>query len=139
MDITGIGSIFDFGGKIIDKIFPDKNEAAKHKLRLAELDREGKLEELKIFARLDEKQLDVNAKEAEHDSIFVAGWRPAVGWVCVSTLATNYLIVPLLMWFSPMLDVPPPTRLDVGELIPILLGMLGLGGYRTYEKIKGTK
>ena len=84
-------------------------------------------------------QLAINQKEAEHGSIFVAGWRPAIGWICGSALGWNYIVQPILTWVAflsgvDMADVP---RLDTAELTTILLGMLGLGGLRTYEKRLG--
>jgi len=83
-------------------------------------------------------QLEVNLAEAKHTSIFVAGWRPFIGWVCGLSLAWNYLLYPMVSWyfalFRPLLQVPP--KLDLSELMPVVLGILGLGVYRTYEKVK---
>ncbi len=82
-------------------------------------------------------QIEVNKEEASHASMFVSGWRPAVGWVCCFGLACNFLVVPVanfgLSVSGSSLLVP---ALDLGEMMPVLLGMLGLGGLRTYEKTK---
>ncbi len=82
-------------------------------------------------------QIEVNKEEASHASMFVSGWRPAVGWVRCFGLACNFLVVPVanfgLSVSGSSLLVP---ALDLGEMMPVLLGMLGLGGLRTYEKTK---
>ena len=82
-------------------------------------------------------QIEVNKAEASNHSMFVSGWRPAVGWVCTIGLATNYLFVPVCNFILTInkhpITVPP---LDLSEMMPVLLGMLGLGGLRTYEKTK---
>lgn len=83
-------------------------------------------------------QLDVNKVEAAHSSIFVSGWRPAVGWVCVTGLGWNFIMIPMINLVLDLkglaIDMP---LIDVSTMMPILVGMLGLGAYRTAEKIKG--
>jgi hypothetical protein len=78
-------------------------------------------------------QIDVNKTEAASKSVFVAGWRPFTGWSCSLALANNYLITPYVTAFT---DVTVPT-LDLNVMLPVLLGMLGLGGMRSWEKSKG--
>jgi len=138
-DITGLGSIFDFGGKIIDKIFPDKDAADKAKLELFRLQQTGELKQLDNDFNLALEQVKTNIIEAAHPSVFVSGWRPAIGWVCVSAYCYNYVAMPLITWFSKWYDATAPAMitLDTGELTTLLFGMLGLGGLRTFEKIKG--
>jgi len=77
-------------------------------------------------------QIDVNKREADSKSLFKGGWRPFVGWVCGTALANNYLIVPYAQAMG--YDVP---TLDLGEMMPVLLGMLGLGYLRTEERKAG--
>jgi hypothetical protein len=86
----------------------------------------------------DSQQTGANAQEAQNASLFVAGWRPAVGWVCAAALAYQYLAVPLLSWaFAARgLKVPPLPTLD-GSLWELLTGMLGLGVLRSFEKARG--
>jgi hypothetical protein len=82
-------------------------------------------------------QLNVNKSEAESGSLFVGGWRPAVGWVCVAAMALNFVISPV---FGPMIEAYTTVNmapLDLSEMMPILLGMLGLGAMRTVEKRQG--
>lgn len=139
LDLTGLGSLFDFGGKIIDKIFPDKDAADKAKIALLEISQKGELQALAQEFQLAQGQQKINEKEAENPSVFVSGWRPAVGWVCVCAYAFNYLIMPLANWIVKFMVVNAPTivALDTGELTTLLFGMLGIGGLRTFEKIKG--
>ena len=78
-------------------------------------------------------QSEINKMEAQHRSVFVAGWRPFIGWICGLALAYNFIIRDVIAWVSPQI-MPPAIQMD--QLITILLGMLGLGGLRTFEKIK---
>jgi hypothetical protein len=80
-----------------------------------------------------------NLEEAKHPSVFVAGWRPAVGWVCTVGLAYEFLLQPLAAWISAIAAVPTPPTLDTQSLITLLGGMLGLGIARTVEGVKGRK
>ncbi len=118
-------------GPLIDKI-PDVNE----KRRLA-----AQVENsiLSALTGVVMAQIEVNKEEAKHTSIFVAGWRPAVGWICGIALGWNFILQPIMMWvaFLFAVDLGDAPRLDTGELMTVLLGMLGLGGLRTYEKQSG--
>jgi len=83
-------------------------------------------------------QTDINKEEAKHPNWFVAGWRPFIGWTCGIALAFHYVIAPFLVWFFSIFNVTTtvPT-LDMAALMTLLFGMLGLGGYRSYEKKQG--
>ena len=74
-----------------------------------------------------------NQAEAMHRSVFVAGWRPFIGWVCGLAFAFHYIALPLILTYRPDLTVPD---FDTNSLFTVLMGMLGLGGLRTYEKLK---
>ena len=124
-------------GPILDgvlKLIPDKNARAVAKEQF-----EGQM--LTAMTSLVQGQLDINKEEAKHKSLFVAGWRPAVGWVCGLALFWNFIVQPLLLWVAWMIpegaDLASAPQLDTGELMTVLLGMLGLGGLRTYEKRLG--
>lgn len=85
-------------------------------------------------------QLRTNLAEAGHGSRFVAGWRPAAGWVCVTGLFYQYVLYPLLIWiwaFAGIGGAPPPS-LDMQVMMTLLFGMLGIGAQRSYDKLKGT-
>jgi hypothetical protein len=79
-------------------------------------------------------QTKINEIEAGHRSIFVAGWRPFIGWICGFALAYNFVIRDLFIWILQPQEIPPALQME--HLMTVLLGMLGLGGLRTYEKLK---
>ena len=84
-------------------------------------------------------QAEVNRAEAQHRNIWVAGWRPFIGWVCGAALAWHFVLAPVVLFVASWLDVflPPLPAFDMDSLMTVLLGMLGLGGLRSYEKAKG--
>jgi len=84
-------------------------------------------------------QIEINKVEAEHRSIFVAGWRPFIGWVCGFALAYNFIVRDLIAWVivNTGAEASLPPALAMGELMTVLLGMLGLGAFRTVEKFGG--
>src|SRR5271157_3250320 len=87
-------------------------------------------------------QSDINAVEAASKNLFVSGWRPGIGWVCVAAFALNYLLYPLINWTCIIAHVSlaaPLPQLDLTTMMPILLGLLGLGTMRTVEKINGAQ
>ena len=123
-DLTGLGSIADLVNTAIGKIWPDKTEQEKQQLAAAVMVVQG--------------QIDINKEEAKNPSLFVSGWRPSVGWVCSAGLAVQFLILPIAQWSLILMgkNVTLPS-LDLEVLITMLGGMLGLGGLRTAEKIRG--
>ena len=132
MTLDPVTALLDIGGKVIDRIWPDPAAAAAAKLELFKLQQTGELQQIA-------GQLAINKAEATSSSLFVAGWRPFVGWVCGAALVYTYLAYPLLLWamaaWAP--GMTPPKLGNDGMLYELLLGMLGLGGLRTFEKIKG--
>lgn len=118
---------------IIDSLVTTDKEKLDAQIELGKLQLEGQ----KVEAGLLQGQIDVNKEEAKHTSIFVAGWRPAVGWACVGGLVYQLLMRPLLGWVATNLwGWSEPPTLDFDTLMTLLFGMLGLGGYRTFEKFK---
>jgi len=83
-------------------------------------------------------QVEVNKMEAQHRSLFVAGWRPFIGWTCGIALAYHFVLNPLILfgvaWAG--VEIPALPEFDMGSLMTVLMGMLGLGGLRTFEKVK---
>ena len=124
MDITGLGAVSDLANTVIGKIWPDKTEAEKQQLAAAVMVVQG--------------QIDINKTEAANPSVFVSGWRPAIGWICGAACAWNWVGLPIAKMTLDLLghhvSLSPA---DISEMMPILLGMLGLGGLRTLEKING--
>ena len=129
-----IGGIIDTVGRVADSLFTSDEERERLEIDAYQAETE----------RLN-GQLQVNNEEARHASIFVAGWRPAVGWVCVLALAYQFIVYPLLIWgWNGMqaagwiaANLPPPPLLDVEALMVLVTGMLGIAGARTWEKLKG--
>lgn len=129
--IPVVGKIIDGIFNIIDKVVPDKNAAEKMKNEIQMLALTQAHEEIK-------GQLEINKQEAAHSSIFVAGWRPSIGWVCSMALFYKYIGNPIFEWVIALkgLTVKAPV-LEAGELFTLVLGMLGMGTLRTFEKMKG--
>lgn len=121
---TGIGEVADLASSIINRIWPDKTEQERAELSAALLVVQG--------------QLQVNAAEAANKSVFVSGARPFIMWVCGVGCAWNWVGLPVaklgLALAGMPIDISPA---DLSEMMPLLLGMLGLGGLRTVEKIRG--
>jgi len=130
----GIEAIVGLVTSIVGRIWPDKSE--QQKLQFAK-----ELQQAMIDADLAKGQMDINVEEAKSTNLFVAGWRPFIGWVCGLAFAWQYLICPLLTFLIVASNHPAPAMPNLGfeTMVPVLMGMLGLGGLRTYEKIKGTK
>jgi len=84
-------------------------------------------------------QIEVNKQEAQHRSIFVAGWRPFIGWTCGTALAYHFVLNPLILFTTAFagVEIPELPSFDMETLTTVLLGMLGLGGMRSFEKFKG--
>lgn len=83
-------------------------------------------------------QTDINREEAKHPNWFVSGWRPFIGWTCGVALAFHYVASPFLVWLLSIINVSTEVpSLDMGALMTLLFGMLGLGAYRSYEKKQG--
>jgi len=112
-------------GKAAERLIPDPEARAKWVS-----------ETLGMFMQADLGQLKVNEAEAQSSSIFVAGWRPFIGWVCGAALLYSYLLVPLVVWLGFVIGkpVPKPPTLDA-NLWELMFGMLGMGALRTYEKV----
>jgi hypothetical protein len=126
-----LGGLF----KVADELFTTDEERDAAKLKIMELHTAGAL-----------AQLEVNAVEAKHMSLFVSGWRPFIGWVCGLSFAITFIAQPivtgLILYISSVtgkpVDLSGLPEIDLSLMMPVLLGMLGLGGLRTYEKVTGT-
>jgi hypothetical protein len=123
---TGIGEVAGLATTVIEKLWPNKSEQERA--------------ELAASVALVQGQLEVNKAEAAHTSLFVAGWRPAVGWACAAAFAWNWLGLPVAKMAAELagrsLTLGPA---DMTEMLPVLMGMLGLGALRTFEKVKGAE
>lgn len=134
MNLLGIGTVIESVGKIAGDLITTDKERLELELRAKELDQ-----------ALDLGQIGVNTTEAQHPSVFVAGWRPYVGWVCGGALTYQFILYPLMVWAWRMAQafghlppgIEPPPMLDTDALWVILSGMLGIAGMRSYEKFRG--
>jgi hypothetical protein len=122
MALDPVTAIADLAKTAVNAIWPDKTEAEKAQLAAA--------------VALVQGQMQINQAEATHQSIFVSGWRPFIGWVCGGGCAWNWIGLPIakagLLLAGYKLEISPA---DLNEMMPLLLGMLGLGGLRTFEKV----
>lgn len=126
-----LGPLLDAAGKVFDRLFPDQTQAEQAKLQLL---KEASSQEFQLAM----EQIKTNQEEAKHASIFVAGWRPAIGWVCATGLAWNFIGYDLAVWAASMWkpEFQPP-RLLGDNLMELTFAMLGMAGLRTIDKIKG--
>jgi hypothetical protein len=131
MSLDPISAALDLGNTLITRIFPDPSQAASAKLELIKLQQSGELASMTA-------QTDINKAEASNTSLFVSGWRPAIGWVCALALFYQYLLKPLSGVLAGLFGIvlPPLPGLD-DNLWQLMMGMLGMGGLRTFEKVQG--
>ena len=134
MSLLGIGAVIESVGKVAGDLITTEKER-----------RQLDLEEKKIDQATDLAQIEVNKVEAASSSVFVAGWRPAIGWIGAAALAYQFLAYPLFLWVWTYLQgtgwipatLQPPPVLKADELWVILSGILGIAGMRSFEKTKG--
>ena len=125
-------------GTVLEKVLPDPQAQADAKIKLMELAQKSELAVLDAETKMALGQIEVNKVEAGTD-LFRGGWRPATGWACVFGLVYQFLLQPVLPWLVTVFggSVPPLPPIDNETLMVLLTGMLGLGGLRTFERIKG--
>ena len=128
------GSIGDAFQKIMGVFKVDPTVALQKQAEIQEI-------QLQLQGQLVQQvtaQIEVNKQEAASPNMFVAGWRPFIGWICGFGLGCQFIVAPVFTWISALVKHPTPfPTLDLGTLMTLLLGMLGLGGMRTYEKVQG--
>ena len=136
-----LSGLFDLGKGLIDRLFPDPAAKAAAQLELLRMEQTGALAQLAAETDLAKLQIQTNIEEAKSTNWWVAGWRPAIGWVCGAGLAYAALVEPFArfaakVWFGYTGDFPV---IDTDLTLQILMGMLGLGAMRSVEKIKGAE
>jgi hypothetical protein len=118
-------------GTLIDRLIPDRAAAERAKAEM-----EQQLVTAANQAAL--AQVEVNKIEAAHSSVFVAGWRPAIGWVCAAGLAWAFVLAPIASWALVVLGIKAELpAIHTDYLLELVLAMLGIGGLRTFEKLRG--
>mgnify|MGYP003624228312 CR=1 len=131
--IASLSALIGPVSAILDKVIPDKDLREKLSHEIATMAERHTHEQVQA-------QLEINKTEAAHKNMFVAGWRPACGWVCVLGMAGNFLVIPFANMTLELLEtgVEVP-MIDLATMLPVLMGMLGLGGLRTFEKVKSAQ
>jgi phenylpyruvate tautomerase PptA (4-oxalocrotonate tautomerase family) len=127
-----LGKLVDPVSNILDKVVEDKDQKARLAHEIATMAERHAQE-------LAKGQIDINKEEAKSRNIFIAGWRPFVGWTCGLALFWHFLGLPVTLFITGWFDLqhPPLPEFDMNSLMTVLLGMLGLGGMRSFEKFKG--
>lgn len=125
-----LGPLFQLGGQIIDRLFPDPAQKAAAELELLKMTQAGDLQT--VLA-----QLEINAKEASHPSLFVAGGRPFFLWIGGVGFAYAVILQPMFVWLARIKGWPEPPLPDADLLWVVVSGLLGISGFRSVEKIKG--
>ena len=127
-----LGKLVDPVSNLLDKVVEDKDQKAKLAHEIATMAERHAQE-------LARGQIEINKEEAKSRNIFIAGWRPFVGWTCGLALFWHFLGLPVTLFVTGWFDLqhPPLPEFDMQSLMTVLLGMLGLGGMRTFEKFKG--
>ena len=132
----------DIGKTLIDRLWPDKEKYAREReiaeLELLKLTQAERMQDKANEVQIALAQIDVNKEEAKTGSLFIGGWRPGIGWVCALSYAYAFLVGPLVTQISTAygynFPLPP---IDMDNMLYVLGGLLGLGGLRTFEKVKG--
>ena len=127
-DITGIGSVATAIKGIIDKFVPDADTKLKLEMEIG-----------RVLQAADAQQNEINKVEAASTNWFVAGWRPFIGWVCGFSLAYMWVLRDWLVWIVTAfhLNIPTPPMLMQEQALDLVIAMLGMGGIRAWEKVKG--
>jgi len=125
-----ISGIFEIGKTIIERFIPDPEAKQAAEMEMFKMAADGELKQ--VIA-----QLEINAAEAQHASIFVAGWRPAFGWCGAIGFLYSTVIQPVIVWYGASKGWPQPPEVNIDLLWVVITGMLGIGGLRTFEKTKG--
>lgn len=141
MNFLGIGTVIESVGKVASDLITTDKERLEMAIEQRKLD----LEEKRIDQATDLAQVEVNKVEAASSSVFVSGWRPAIGWIGAAALGYQFLLYPLLLWIWAYLqgiawipkELTPPPMLEADALWVILSGILGIAGMRSFEKTKG--
>lgn len=134
----GLDDIIGAGLDIINKFIPDPAAKAQAAYQMAQLQQQEEFKQLDAQIATIQSQTDTNKAEAASQSTFVAGWRPYIGWICGTGLGWNYLGISIVNTISQLLHHPVQiSPMDLSEMMPLLMGMLGLGTMRTVEKING--
>ncbi len=135
-NLLGAGDVVRAVGDSLDKVFTSDDERNEKRLEVVKAEREFSLAALQVLEKSDEKQADTNIEEIRTGSVYMAGWRPAIGWIGVLALAYQFVLYPVLLWLG--VSKNPPQALDAGVLFSMVTGMLGIGAMRSFDKMQET-
>ncbi|WKD48949.1 holin family protein [Microbulbifer spongiae] len=147
MTFDPLTALFDAGKIAIERLWPDPEKRAEEIRKLEALKQKGEIAAINAQVQLLLGQLTVDKAEARSKSLFVAGWRPWIGWVGGLALAYQFILYPLLCWAwaisnalaeNPTETIPPPV-LETGALFSMITAMLGIGAMRSFDKTHGTQ
>ncbi|VAW89939.1 hypothetical protein MNBD_GAMMA17-2040 [hydrothermal vent metagenome] len=138
--LMGGGDVVKSVGDALDNLFTSDEERLEAERELTKAKRSFDYKESKLVAEQNIAQMEVNKADANSGNFFQAGWRPAIGWVGAFALAYQFILYPLLVWALAVssLDIEPPPLIDANALYPIITGMLGIAGMRSFDKLKKT-
>ena len=125
-----LAPLLEVGKTLLDRFIPDPEAKRAAEAEFLKMAMGGELQQTIA-------QLEINAREAQHPSVFVAGWRPGFGWAGCAGFVYATIAQPLLAWYASVHALPTPPELNLDLLWVVITGMLGIGGLRTFEKSKG--
>lgn len=126
-----MSAIAGLADTLINKIWPDPAARASAEAQLIKAQMDAALAQA-------QQQIDINKIEAGSSNVFVAGWRPGIGWACGAAFALHFVVLPIMNWIVGLFGhAPILIPFDMDTLTTVLMGMLGLGGLRTFEKMRG--
>lgn len=125
-----LGPLFEIGKNLLDRFVPDEAERRKAEAEFIRTAMAGELSQVMA-------QLEINAREAQHQSIWVSGWRPFFGWAGGAGFVYATIGQPVLSWVGGIYGWPAPPELNIDLLWVVITGLLGIGGLRTFEKTRG--
>lgn len=126
-----VSAVAGLAETLIGRIWPDPAARASAEAQLIKAQMDAALAGV-------QQQIDINKVEAASSSVFVAGWRPGIGWICGAAFGLHFVVLPVLGWLAVLFGHDPITvPFDMDTLMTVLMGLLGLGGLRTFEKVRG--
>ena len=125
-----LAPLLEVGKTLLDRFIPDPEQKAQAEMEFIKMAADGELKQ--VIA-----QLEINAREAAHPSVFVAGWRPAFGWCGAAGFVYATILQPVLSWTAAVKGWPEPPTVNIDLLWVVVTGLLGIGGLRSWEKGKG--
>ncbi len=134
--LLGGGNLVKAVGDVVDNLVTTDEERLEKELERYKAEREYDYKEAQLLSQQNVAQAEVNKEEARTGNLFIAGWRPAIGWVGAIALFYQFVLYPLLLWIPGIKN--PPEPLDYTLLYTLITGMLGIAGMRSYDKLKKT-